>query len=116
MSLKWEYAKGGKVPEDAFKAGRDENGIVFIGRARHNGELLPGKVVPANKTAYVCHGGKEHPKEEYEVLCGFAFYWVPTKGSDPLPRRALSAGQTASGEILYVGRVSRMGADVVGKV
>jgi hypothetical protein len=112
----WVYASGGTVPEEAFKAGRDENGIIYICRARHEGDLIPGKVSPAVGIASVSYNGKEHTVEEYEVLCGFAFYWMPTTGDDTLPGRALSSGQTASGEVLYVGRVLHNGYDVVGKV
>lgn len=112
----WINAAGGYVPEDAFKAGRDANGIVYVGRAKHKSDLLPGKVVPAHSAVYVCYDGKELSKEEYQVLCGYAFYWVPISAHAQLPQRAVSAGQTASGEVLYVGRVLHRGVDVVGKV
>lgn len=113
----WINAANGHVPGDAFKAGRDENGILYIGRAKHKNDLLPGKVVPAHSTVYVCYGGKEIAKDEYQVLCGFAFYWVPISiEHGPLPQRAVSAGQTGSGEILYIGRVVHRGVDIVGKV
>jgi hypothetical protein len=112
----WINSARGHVPEDAFKAGRDENGIIYVGRAKHKSDLLPGKVVPAHSTAYVCYDGLELAKDEYQVLCGYAFYWVPVSAHGQLPQRAVSAGQTDSGEVLYVGRVSHRGVDVVGKV
>lgn len=29
--------------------------------------MLPAKVIPEKGVAYVCHGGEEHPKHDYEV-------------------------------------------------
>lgn len=30
--------------------------------------MVPAKVIPDKNIAYVCYGGEEVPKEEYEVL------------------------------------------------
>lgn len=40
---------------------------IYIGRASHHGDLLPAKVIPEKRAAYVCHGGKEHHKDSFQV-------------------------------------------------
>ena len=52
----------------AIKAGVDKDGgDIYIGRATHNGEIQPAKVVPNHGCAFVAWGGEEHRKDEYEV-------------------------------------------------
>lgn len=57
------------MPESAITGGRDVDGCtIYVGRAFHEGDLLPAKVVcPDKSVAYVCHNGEEHPKEDFEV-------------------------------------------------
>ena len=59
-------AAGGEVPPNAVPGGID-NEQLFVGRARHEGALLPGKIVPSHGVCYVPWGGGEHGKQEYEV-------------------------------------------------
>jgi hypothetical protein len=62
----WVHAQGGEVPPNAVKGGHDTEDL-YIGRARHEGALIPGKVVPSHGVCYVAWGGMEHGKNEYEV-------------------------------------------------
>lgn len=39
----WVDARGGEVPEDAVAGGFD-NEQIYVGRASHEGALIPGKV------------------------------------------------------------------------
>lgn len=56
------------VPHDAVVAGHDIDGSpIYVGRAYHEGDLIPAKVIPSKQIAYVPHGGQEHPKQEYHV-------------------------------------------------
>jgi hypothetical protein len=64
-------AQGGEIPPNAVKGGHD-NEDLYVGRARHEGALLPGKIVPSHGVCYVSWGGQEHGKNEYEV-CGAGY-------------------------------------------
>lgn len=49
-------------------AGRDLDGAnLVVGRANHNGDVLPAKVKPEHAVAYVAYGGAEHEKHHFEV-------------------------------------------------
>ena len=62
----WLHAEGGEIPADAVKGGHD-NEDLYVGRARHEGALIPGKIVRSHGVCYVSWGGMEHGKNEYEV-------------------------------------------------
>ncbi|XP_029035591.1 natterin-3-like [Osmia bicornis bicornis] len=104
------------VPDTAVSAGHDSDGTtIYVGRAYHEGDMLPAKVIPEKNIAYVCYEGKEYGKHDFEVLCRSEFSWeVCSNGS--VPSNAVVAGQTSGGEPLYVGRVFHDGSQTVGKV
>jgi len=56
VAFKWR--KGNvcdKLPKNALQGGTDVGGYeMFIGRALHCGFMLPAKIIPNKKTAYVC--------------------------------------------------------------
>jgi len=62
----WVHAQGGEVPPNAVKGGHDTEDL-YVGRARHEGALIPGKIVASHGVCYVPWGGAEHGKNEYEV-------------------------------------------------
>ncbi|XP_065343565.1 uncharacterized protein LOC135941775 [Cloeon dipterum] len=109
----WQGASCGHAPGNAFYAGNDR-GPVYVGRAHHKCDLLPGKVCRGK--AYFPYGGEEITKIDYEVLVGSNYSWVGHHPSAPLPGNVVHGGHTSSGETLYVAKVSRDGVDVVGKV
>ena len=56
------------MPPTAVVGGRDIDGsTIYVGRAYHEGDMLPAKVIPDRNVAYVCHNGEEHPKHDFEV-------------------------------------------------
>lgn len=110
----WIPATNGQVPPGAVQGGQD-NGVLYVARARHEGDLIPGKLVPSHNVAYIPFAGAEHGKTQYEVLCGCNPQWVPTTG-DRIPPQAVPAGETSSGEPLFVGRVQHEGSLTIGKV
>lgn len=63
----WCDASGGLVPPEAVEGGRDEE-TLYVGRAYHEGALLPGKVKPGHSVCYVAWGGQEHGKTDYQVM------------------------------------------------
>ncbi|XP_049946038.1 natterin-3-like isoform X1 [Schistocerca serialis cubense] len=112
----WRQGNYGSIPDGAVRAGHDKDGgPIFVGRAFHEGDMLPAKVVPNKGGAYVAWGGGEHSKEEYEVLCDGDPAWVMTSGGS-VPDGAVPGGTTSEGERLFIGRVMHDGAFSVGKV
>lgn len=88
--------------------------LTFKG-ARHEGALIPGKLIPSHNVAYIPFGGGEHPHTSYEVLCGCNPQWIPVTGGG-IPPQAVPAGESESGEPLFVGRVHHEGSITTGKV
>lgn len=110
----WVPSGNGQVPVAAVAGGQDGE-PQFVARARHEGALIPGKLVPSHGVTYVAWGGGEHGHAEYEVLCGCSTVWVPVQG-DAIPPQAQPAGETEGGEPLFVGRVQHEGSVTIGKV
>lgn len=64
----WHPTQGSRLPLNAAWAGLEFRGVdVFVGRARHNGVMLPAKVVPMWGGAFVSNNHREHFKYNYEV-------------------------------------------------
>lgn len=104
------------VPTGAIQAGFDvDNSPIYVGRSFHEGDQLPAKVVPSKQKAYVCYGGQEHTKTEYELLCFGNVNWVPSSGGY-IPPNAVIAGHTVNGEPLFIGRAHFNGSLVPGKI
>jgi len=110
----WVPSQGGQVPPGAVQGGQDGE-AQYVARARHEGDLIPAKLVPSHNVAYVAYGGGEHPHSQYEVLCGCNPQWIPVTGGN-IPPNAVPAGETKEGEPLFVGRVQHEGAVTIGKV
>jgi len=106
----------GDLPEGAILAGNDADGTeIYVGRAFHEGDQLPAKVMPSKQVAYVAYGGQEIAKHQYEVLCNGNVEWVHS-GHGSIPSNAVIGGQTSNGETLYVGRTHHEGSLTPGKV
>lgn len=110
----WVPASNGVVPPNAVSGGIDGSEQLFIARARHEADLIPGKLHPSHGCCYVPYGSGEHSHKEYEVLCNSFGTWMPWNGS--MPPNAVPAGQTSNGEPLFIGRAHHGGVTTVGKV
>jgi len=110
----WVPARGGQVPPEAVEGGFDGEQL-YIARAHHEGALIPGKLLPSHNVVYIPWGGAEHAKDEYEVLCSASGNWFPVSGAN-MPPNALPAGQSESGESLFIGRANHNGTITIGKV
>lgn len=56
------------VPPNAVVAGNDIDGAtIYVGRAHHEGDLIPAKVIPSKQVAYVAWGGQEVAKHDFHV-------------------------------------------------
>ncbi|EDW47654.1 uncharacterized protein LOC6608927 isoform X1 [Drosophila sechellia] len=99
----WVPASPSFTPPGAVIAGHDSDRTpIYAGRAMHEGEMLPAKVVPSKGTAYVCFGGYEFQKLSYEVLTGYGYVW--TNCGHGIPPNAVTTGRARNGELLYYGR------------
>ncbi len=68
QKLKWVPVTGGAVPTGALQGGKENNHVLYIGRAKHESHLICGKVVIGN--LYLPLNGREiRLSENYEVLC-----------------------------------------------
>nr|ABF72903.1 farnesoic acid O-methyltransferase-like protein-like [Belgica antarctica] len=52
----WVGASGSNIPSGAFVGGHDNGEGLVVGRAHHEGALIPGKVVPSHGVCYVAWG------------------------------------------------------------
>uniref|UniRef100_A0A8D8V9P8 Natterin-4 n=1 Tax=Cacopsylla melanoneura TaxID=428564 RepID=A0A8D8V9P8_9HEMI len=114
----WVTSQHGRIPDDAVKVGKDaDGGKLYIGRAWHEGDLLPAKVAPRHSGAFVPWGCAEHSKFEYEVLVADSHLvsWVASSNGN-VPPQALQIGRTVQGEPLYAGRVAHAGTVTPGKI
>ncbi|XP_059062984.1 uncharacterized protein LOC131855701 [Achroia grisella] len=90
---------------------------LWVIRAWHSGDLIPGKFSVRHNTASIMYDSKEIPVQNIEVLCAkpHNLRWVPaSQGS--IPPGAISGGRTATGETLYVGRARYQLSVTPGKV
>ena len=56
------------LPGNAILAGRDTDGSpIYVGRAKHEQDLIPAKVIPSKQVAYISYNGLEIPKHNFEV-------------------------------------------------
>lgn len=90
---------------------------LWVIRAWHNDDLIPGKFSIRHNSASVSYNMKEVPVQNIEVLISRPdnLRWIPaSKGN--VPPGAILGGRTASGETLYVGRAKYQLSITPGKV
>ncbi|CAO1406268.1 unnamed protein product [Diamesa serratosioi] len=117
LGCSWAHCTGtGPYPANLVRAGVDADGaIIYAGRAFHQGEMIPAKVIPDKQLAFICYGGEEIPKEDFEVLRSGDFVWeFASNGS--VPEGAVQIGTSSDGETLYMGRTMYQGTQTPGKV
>lgn len=105
----------GPLPRDATLGGRDSDGAqIFVGRASHEGDMIPCKVIPTKQVAYVSHNGSEISKHNFDILIGNGKWQKEKNGR--VPAGAFPGGVTRSGETLYIGRAEHQRSITVGKI
>ncbi|XP_059053575.1 uncharacterized protein LOC131847895 [Achroia grisella] len=68
--VRWLPCSGGKVPPGAIAAGHSQNGEqLYVAKANHRLNVIPGKVHPSHKCCYISYMGSEIACQSYEVLC-----------------------------------------------
>ncbi|XP_014292735.1 natterin-4 isoform X1 [Halyomorpha halys] len=115
-TLQWVPSSGGQVPPNAVQAGMDQDGgHIYVGRAFHEGDLIPAKVTPRHGCAFVPYNGVEITKMQYEVLCSNHVAWKFCRYGE-YPPEAIRIGNTKDGEPLFLGRTMIDGTMTPGKV
>lgn len=104
------------LPPNAVHAGHDSDGSkIYAGRAIHEGNLMPCKVLPCKRAAYVSYNCNEVMVQCYEVLTGSGFSWIGSSNGHT-PPGAVLVGKQRNGEPLYMGRAFFQGSLTPGKV
>ncbi|VVD00391.1 calcium-binding protein P-like [Leptidea sinapis] len=68
--IRWVENRDGMIPPNAIAAGITTSGEpLYVGRAREQGSLTPGKVQPSHKVMYLSFAGNEIAHKVYEILC-----------------------------------------------
>ncbi|KAH9362772.1 hypothetical protein HPB48_005269 [Haemaphysalis longicornis] len=67
VGYRWVTCRWGDVPENAVPGGKDKGETLYVGRAVHQDDLVPGKVHPSHRRCYVAYRGVEWNYGEYEV-------------------------------------------------
>lgn len=105
---KWIPASNGNVPDSAVRGGQTSSGEpLYIGRAKWEGSLIPGKIHPSHQSLYVAYGGKEHKVTNYEVLAQPETF-ISAKVTN-VPSGAIRAGHDEDGSTIYMGRAFHAG-------
>ncbi|XP_030761912.1 natterin-4-like, partial [Sitophilus oryzae] len=111
-----ECTHNSPFPSSAVLGGSDVDGQpIYVGRAYHDGDWIPAKIVPGRRSAYLSYAGKEICVSKYQVLCEQKFDWVPSTNGQ-VPPNAVIGGRTSSGENLYIGRARHGNSLTVGKI
>ncbi|XP_042229725.1 uncharacterized protein LOC121871457 isoform X2 [Homarus americanus] len=90
----------------------------YVAAAHHQGEFIPGVLLPDTNACYISWGGTSIAKPNYFLLSnpgGANFTWQSAKQGN-VPMGALEGGYTVNGEKLFIGRFSVSGTVVSGKV
>uniref|UniRef100_A0A336ML91 CSON003397 protein n=1 Tax=Culicoides sonorensis TaxID=179676 RepID=A0A336ML91_CULSO len=111
----WIKCDGKELPGNAVVGGEYSGVPLYVGRALHDGSLIPGKINPNTATCFVGWNGNEFEKDEFEVLCGINSIWVKCSGAN-IPSNAFPGGKTHNGELLYIGRANHNGTLAIGSV
>lgn len=103
----------------AVVAGREgwDGSPLWVIRAWHNDDLIPGKFSIRHNSASVTYNMKEVPVQNIEVLIAKpgSLRWIPASRGN-VPPGAIPGGKTSSGETLYVGRAKYQLSITPGKV
>lgn len=69
IAYRWiDTSSDSAVPSSALRGGVDIDGQqIYVGRAYHEGDWMPAKVIPGKNVAYVAYGGQEHAVHRFQV-------------------------------------------------
>ena len=90
LEFKWIKSSNGEKVTGAIQGGC-KHGEMYIGRAFHVADLIPGKFPCSHDVLYLPWGGKEYYKKEYEILVSdekARYAWIPSP-SGQIPQEAI---------------------------
>ena len=104
--------------ENAVAGGTDVTGeLLFIGRAFHNGEMVPGKIVPSQGCLIISDHSTVIRVTNFEYLVRpkkGELVWVSSSNGQ-VPSNSIPAGDDGRNS-LFIGRAQYGGSLVIGKV
>ncbi|XP_065204330.1 putative leucine-rich repeat-containing protein DDB_G0290503 [Planococcus citri] len=122
-SIGWVRASNDNKLVNVLVGGQDSAGTLYVGRANHNGSLIPGYLSVDGTIFFTVDG---HPyisyydEHNYEVatfdeknIC--RVLWVKASNGS-VPTNAIVGGYDSHGENLYIGRAIHKGHVIPGKV
>ncbi|CAB3379165.1 Hypothetical predicted protein [Cloeon dipterum] len=116
-SAEWQEVTDNKLPENAFLAGHFSTYPMYVCRAKHDGNLIPGRAVPdLNLTSFAWNQIEIRSKEIYQVLIGEDFHWKRFDFDKQVPDNAVVGGHTQEGKLIFVGKVKYEGLEYIGKI
>ena len=90
LDFKWIKSSNGEKVTGAIQGGC-KHGEMYIGRAFHVSDLIPGKFPCSHDVLYLPWGGKEYYKKEYEILVSdekARYGWIPSSNGK-VPQEAI---------------------------
>ncbi|XP_065204325.1 uncharacterized protein LOC135834391 [Planococcus citri] len=120
-SVSWVRASSGNKPANALVGGHVGTMTLYVGRANHNGSLIPGYVELGSVIRISDYGiSYSYEGDKYEVatfdeknICRIV--WVKASHGS-VPTNAIVGGYDSHGENLYIGRATYMDRLYPGKV
>ena len=113
----WVQSSHGEKVVGAVEGGSEPGGM-YVGRALHENDLVPGKVHCTHGVLYLPWNCREHGKKQYEVLTAEVnsrYDWIPSSNGQ-VPSGAIQGGYNSRSEVLYIGRTLHEGVLIPGKV
>ncbi|XP_071448076.1 epidermal growth factor receptor-like [Hetaerina americana] len=116
FQTQWVDGKGGNITTEGLVSTNDSQCNHYVGRTTHEGDIIPGKYYHNNHVLYISWGGEEFTYNQFQVLIGYNYEWIPATGTK-IPACAVQGGHTVDGTPLYIGRIVRPGdCTEIGKV
>lgn len=109
----WVDAKNGFIPEGAMSVRDPGEDPQIIGRVRHEGAIIPGKMWVGY--LHFPHKGKEVLLKEYQILKNIPGKWVAAKDGE-IPKGAFYCGKEADGTPIYLARAIHENEIHAGKI
>lgn len=122
--FQWVRTGDGHIPDGAVPYGKSSaNQSIYIGRARHEDSLIPGRMDLNRGRLLIPYGSGEVAYQFYDILVHHQKFsaqsngrWVQASSDGPVPVGAIIAGYDGDGTAIYVGRVEHEGNVIPAKI
>ncbi|KAF4525233.1 hypothetical protein B566_EDAN014008 [Ephemera danica] len=115
----WIRARNGDYPPNAVVGGSNHLEDIYVARAKFQGQLIPGKLIPTYRSCFITVNGIEMRIKDYEVLqCNqpMMLEWNAMEKGDGIPMNAVEGGVDDVGDTFFIGRAEHGNNAIVGKV